>query len=181
MSPGAEPAEKPNEDSTSWPCSSGEGLVKPMRNTLGAMALAITCSGCDDHGHVELAPTAIAAELTPGEARAQTARCDGLWLRLQEPYEFPGCADLSKWKACIVADGHDPKELRIEVTPLPPPQQSPKVRSAPEFGRTVLLVEAPVRYPLGALFWIHAYPKGGKPPDCADVHVGFPFSHDVGQ
>ena len=145
------------------------------------VALAIVCHGCDGRIPIEVAPTAVAAEPTRGIARGLTEVCDGLWLRLQEPYEFPGCADLSRWKACIVADDHDPNGLRIKVTPLPPPQQAPTVRPAPEFGPNVLLVEAPVRYPMGALFWIHAYPKGSTPPDCADVHVGFPFSHQSGQ
>jgi hypothetical protein len=137
--------------------------VKPVRDVL--------VSGASMLGTMRMVLVVMAPAIT-------CSACDG---RLQEPYELPGCAGLSRWKACIVADGHDPKELRITVTPLPPPQKPPTVRPAPELGPNVLLVAAPVRYPMGALFWIHAYPKGSKPADCADVHVGFPFSHESGQ
>ena len=111
----------------------------------------------------------------------ETPVCDGHWLRLLEPNEIPACAKLDEWHACIVLDDHDPTAVQFEVTPLPPIQASPTVAAAPRLGVHIAVVTAAEHYELGAMFWIHAFPNGSKPPDCGDVHVGFPFYHGTGQ
>lgn len=121
----------------------------------------------------------LALAVPAAAANAPSGTCDGLWFRLLEPNEVPACAELDEWHVCVRAVGHDPAALTFTIKPLPPMQAPPTIAPAPDLGAEILLVTAADEYPLGALFWIHAF--GRATSDCSDVHVGFPFAHEGGQ